>query len=110
MQQSAKASEQMRSNPARFIKREIKEFVRSSPANRLPFFNNYVMLDEPLVKFADGDDPIFNEYKSIINPVHLTPREALAKACTRKPEDLPAHLSVISWGYEPLSSMLKLEK
>ena len=59
--------------------------------------NNNLIFDEPLVKFADGDDPIFIEYKRIIAPTHLTPREALAKAYNKNSEDMPARLSVISW-------------
>jgi epoxyqueuosine reductase len=55
------------------------------------------MWDEPLVSFADGDDPLFTEYKTIIAPEHLTPREALAKAYHKSIEDLPARLSVVSW-------------
>jgi epoxyqueuosine reductase QueG len=97
MTQSARAKEPSRTNPARFIEQQIKEFVRTSPANHLSFMNGYAMWDEPLVKFADGDDPIFTEYKNIIAPDYLTPREALAKAYTKKPEDMPARLSVISW-------------
>jgi len=94
---STEANRQFQTNPAQFMEREIKEFVRTSPASRLPFLNDYVMWDEPLVKFADGDDPLFTEYKTIIGPVHLTPREALALAFDKKPEDMPARLSVISW-------------
>jgi len=84
---------------ARFVEREIKESVHTSPANRMPFVaeKDYFIFDEPLVGFADGDDPIFTEYKTIIAPTHLTPREALARAYEKKPEDLPARLSVISW-------------
>ncbi len=84
-------------NPAQFIEQEITEFVRTSPANRLPFMNDYIMWDKPLVKFADGDDPIFSEYKTIIASTHLTPREALAKAHNISLEDIPTRLSVISW-------------
>ena len=83
-------------NPAQFIEQEIRDFMRTSPANRLSFINDYVMWDKPLVKFADGDDPIFTEYKTIIAPTHFTPREALAKAYNRSPEDMPARLSEIS--------------
>jgi epoxyqueuosine reductase len=85
------------SNPSQFIKQEIKAFVRSSPANRLPFLDNYKMWDDPIVKFADADDPIFMEYKKIIAPTHLTPREALAKTYNKQPGELPERLSVISW-------------
>ena len=97
MKLSAKAKEKLETNPAQFVEQEIKEFVRTSPDNRLPFINDYAMWDEPLVSFADGDDPIFTEYKTIIAVEHLTPREALAKAYDKSPEDMPARLSVISW-------------
>jgi len=97
MRLPTKAKERLQTNPVQFIEQEIKQFVRTSPANRLSFVNDYIMWDEPLVGFADGDDPIFTEYKTIITPKHLTPREALAKTYNRSPEDMPARLSVISW-------------
>ena len=92
-----KAKEQFQTESAQFIEKEIKAFVRTSFLNRMPSIKDYIIFDEPLVKFADGDDPIFTEYKTIIAPTHLTPREALAKAFNKSPEDIPAHLSVISW-------------
>lgn len=82
---------------AQFIQEAIKAFIRNSPLNRLPTSGQDFIFDEPLVQFADGDDPIFLEYRSVIDPSHLTPREALAKACNKSPDDMPAHLSVISW-------------
>ncbi len=94
---SWQVKEQFKTNPARFIEQKIKEFTRTSPLNRLPFINDYVIWDEPLVRFADGDDPIFTEYKTIIAPTHLTPREALAQAASKSPRDMPARLSVVSW-------------
>ena len=81
---------------ARFIEDEIKVFARTSPLNRMPVSEDFIF-DEPLVQFADGDDPIFTEYKTIIDPTHLTPGEALAKTFNKSPEDIPAPLSVISW-------------
>ncbi len=97
MRLSTDAKERLQTNPAQFIEQEIKKFVSTSSLNRLPFISDYVMWDEPLVKFADGDDPIFTEYKTIIAPTHLTPHEALAKAYSKSPEDMPVRLSVISW-------------
>lgn len=94
---SPQVRERFQTEPAQFIEQEIKAFVRTSPANRLPFIKGHIIFDEPLVKFADGDDPIFTEYKTIIAPTHLTPREALAKAYNKSLEDMPARLSVISW-------------
>ncbi|MDD5082006.1 MAG: hypothetical protein PHU08_01405 [Dehalococcoidales bacterium] len=87
----------LKTAPARFIEEAVKEFVRTSPLNRLPFNPDCTIFDEPLIGFADGDDAIFTEYKNIIAPTHLTPREALAKAYGEEPADLPEHLSVISW-------------
>jgi epoxyqueuosine reductase len=91
------ARKRPQNDPAEFVEAKIKDFVLTSPANRLSFIDDYIIWDEPLVKFADGDDPIFTEYKSIIAPTHLTPREALAKAYNKSPEDMPVGLSVISW-------------
>jgi len=89
-----------------FIKEELKALAHTSPLNRLPNLDNHVIFDEPLVQFADGDDSIFAEYKTIIDPTHLTPREALAKDCNKSPEDMPACLSVISWVL-PISSKIR---
>src|SRR4030042_75837 len=97
MRLSAKAKERLQTNPAKFIEQQIKKFVHTSPDNHRSFMNNYVMWDEPLVKFADGDDSIFTEYKSIIAAPHLTPREALAKSYNKSPEGITGCLSVISW-------------
>ena len=64
MRRSTAAREKVEKDPAQFIEQEIKKFVRTSPDNRLQFLDDYVMWDEPLVHFADGDDPIFTEYKA----------------------------------------------
>jgi epoxyqueuosine reductase QueG len=82
---------------AGFVEKEIRSFVLNSPLNRLPTPENDVIFDEPLVGIADGDDPIFTEYKDIIDPAHLTPREALTQALNKNPAELPLRLSVISW-------------
>jgi epoxyqueuosine reductase len=79
------------------IIKEIRSFASDSPQNRMPTPDKDMIFGEPLVQFADGDDAIFTEYKSIIAPEHMTPREALAKAYDKNPDDLPARLSVISW-------------
>lgn len=82
---------------AAFINNEIKSFTQKDPANRMPAPDRDIIFDEPLVQFADGADPIFTEYKTIIAPTHLTPREALAQAYNKNPGDMPSRLSVISW-------------
>lgn len=97
MNTTAKMREQLQTNPARFIRQKIKTFVRTSPDGRLSFMDDYLMFDEPLVKFADGDAPIFTQFKELIAPTHLTPREALAIAYSNSSEPMPERLSVISW-------------
>jgi epoxyqueuosine reductase len=82
---------------ARIIASEIKSFVRGSPLNRMPGEENQPIFAAPLVKFADGNDSLFVQFKSIIGPNHLTPREALALAYNKQPEDDGKLISVISW-------------
>ena len=89
-------SEKLQNN-ARFIESEIKEFVRVSPLNRIPSDAKQCIFDEPLIKYADGDDSLFTQYKEIIGPVHLTPQEAIALALNKKPGDFSETLSIISW-------------
>lgn len=78
------------------IEDEIKAFVRTSPLNSMPVKGKPIIYDEPLVGFADGNDPLFTEYKTIIASSHLTPREALAMTYHKSPEEMPANLTVIS--------------
>ncbi len=64
-------------DPRLFIESAIKEYVISSPINRLATFDNVPLFDEPVVAFANGDDSIFQDYKTIIGDFHLTPREVM---------------------------------
>ena len=57
-----------RTDPCRFIENAIKDYVRTSPLNHLTAFGNAPIVDEPIVAFADGDDPIFQEYKTTHGP------------------------------------------
>ncbi len=82
-------------NPALFLESAIKEYVASSALNRLPAFGGEPIFDEPLVGFADGDDPIFAQYKVVAGDFHLTPREALEAYF--KDGERPARVSVIAW-------------
>lgn len=68
-----------KSSSAQFIEDTIKTFVRESPLNRLKEFDGGPIYDEPLVGFASGDDPLFQDYKRIIGDFHFTPREAFER-------------------------------
>ena len=63
--------------PELFIERTIKDFARSNPANCLDCFGNEPIFEKPLVGFADGDDPLFHEYKKVVHEDHYMPREVL---------------------------------
>jgi epoxyqueuosine reductase len=84
-------------DPAELIVDEIKSFVKESPLNRMVGSEKDAYFDKPLVQCAAGTDPLFNEYKTIIGPEHLTPREALALTEKKAPGDVTAKLTVISW-------------
>jgi epoxyqueuosine reductase len=68
---------QLQANPASFLQKEIKDYIANSINNRFLAFPDEPIWDEPLIGFASGDDPIFEEYKTIIGDFHATPREAL---------------------------------
>jgi epoxyqueuosine reductase len=72
-----KERQEFRTDPGSFITRAIKAYVAHSPNNRFPDYPNDPMWDEPFTGFADGDDPIFQDYKKIIGEYHVTPREAI---------------------------------
>ena len=99
----------LESNPNRLIEDVIKKFVRTSPLNRLDAFAGDPIYDKPLVGFADGDDPLFAEYKKVVHQQHFTPREILTKhlAQTLKQESASVtNVSVISFAL-PINSETK---
>jgi epoxyqueuosine reductase len=86
-------------NPAKFITKAIRDYVAYSPNNQYSIFPGEPIWDEPLVGFADGDDPLFQRYKQIIGDFHVTPREVLDKYLRTGglgERDL-SRISVISW-------------
>jgi len=76
----------------------IIHLQRTSELNRLTRLDNGCIYDELLVGVADGHDPLFAEYKTIIGEYHLTPEEVIAHKA--KEAAFPynaAALSVICW-------------
>ena len=72
------------------LQKTIIQFTAESPANRLSKIDNSLIFDQPLVGFADGYDPLFDQYKTIIGDFHLTPRQVLGL-------DNGEDLGVVSW-------------
>jgi hypothetical protein len=64
-------------DPAGFIRKAIEDYTAHSINNRFAAWPDEQIWDKPLIGFADGDDPIFQEYKTIIGDYHVTPREVL---------------------------------
>lgn len=87
-------------DPRSFLQDQIESFVRESPANRLNGIDGGPIFENPLVGFASGDDPLFQQYKSIIGPFHLTPREFIRSAGEQNPTDENTsmdELTVVCW-------------
>ncbi len=93
-------------DPAVFVERAICRYVRESPSNVLRDLGGGPIFDEPLVGFADGDDPLFAEYKTIIGAHHLTPREALD---LHRPGGPSSRVSVVSF-IMPISRQTRLRQ
>jgi epoxyqueuosine reductase len=91
-----------------FIK-TIKEKVVNHPANNMLYpFKGEKVFGEPIIGFVRGDDPIFQEYKNIIGPFHLTPKEVLAWQAKNNNVQAPKseNISVISY-IMPVESRIK---
>lgn len=61
------------------IKNEIKRYFRESKENWFEEINSYYF-EEPIIKFASSEDPLFEEYKKVIGNHHFTPKEVFELA------------------------------
>lgn len=61
------------------IKNEIKKYVLESKSNWFGEINDHYY-GEPIIQFASGYDPLFQEYKKIIGEHHFTPGEVFELA------------------------------
>ena len=94
--------ELFRADPCRFLENALREYVRTSPLNHLTTFNNTPIFNEPIVVFASGDNPAFQNLKAIIGEFHLTPCEAMEKHIEAKGwrfgvKSHVENISVLSW-------------
>ena len=79
---------------------EIKQKIATHAENRLEYpYPTEPIFDEPLVGFVKGDDPIFQELKTVIGPHHYTPREIMAWQAKKNhvPPPPAEELSVVSY-------------
>lgn len=61
------------------IKNEIKRYFKESKENWFEEIKD-TYYEEPIIKFADAEDPLFKEYKKIIGEHHFTPKEVFELA------------------------------
>lgn len=62
----------------------IKKFLTTDPSNRMEKVDNSLIFNpDALVGFVSGDDRIFEEYKTIIGSLHLTPGEVYMWFCKK---------------------------
>jgi hypothetical protein len=94
------AKKQTGTNHNQLIEKAIKEYVANSPNNLFPGLPGVKIWDDPVVGFADGDDPLIKEYKTLIGDFHVSPREVLERYIDftgwGNKEDLK-RVRVISW-------------
>jgi epoxyqueuosine reductase len=55
----------------------IVRFTAESPANRLADIDGSPIFDAPLVGFAAGDAPLFEQFRTVVGDFHLTPGRVL---------------------------------
>ena len=62
----------------------LKELFATSVLNRLPTkYGGGRIFTDPLIGVAQGDDPIFQKFKDVVTPEHLTPLE-LWQSCSQE--------------------------
>ena len=88
-------------NADRVLEQLIKNFINEGQQNRRTQLDHGNYWEEPLVGFASGIDPLFLEYKTLIGPFHLSPREVISAALKERGRPLLfteiEQISVISW-------------
>ena len=75
----------------------IEDLFASSELNRLPMaYGGGRIFAQPLVGISLGDDDIFQTYKQVVGPEHLTPAEMWGRSGFLKDEGLATRLRVVS--------------
>ncbi len=78
-----------------WIEQTVSELVLGAPENLLRDFDGQPIFGAPLVGVADGDDPLFETFRSVVGPDHLLPRVVLRH---QSPADAaPVQVRVIAW-------------
>lgn len=90
----------MDANLAQQVEKFIKDMVRDDSEGLFQKLDGTPMYEEPIVGFASGTDPLFEQYKKIIGGFHLTPVEFLEKVAADQGKTIdiqPEKCTVICW-------------
>lgn len=75
----------------------VENLFSSSKLNRLPvIFGGGRIFTQPLIGVSQGDDHIFQKFKEVVGPKHLTPAEVWVQRKLPHGEDLAARLRIVS--------------
>jgi ferredoxin len=89
--------ENLQAHPAPAIRKLIEDFVAASSANDLARSTPEKVWDPPLVGFAAGNDPLFDDYVAHIGDFYLKPEDIFRQAFPEDTTVSGADLAVISW-------------
>jgi len=78
-----------------WIEETLKELVSQAAENRLRDFDGVPIFDMPVIGVANGDNPLFKDYRGLVSPNHILPRDILTRHASKE-ADLSS-VSVISW-------------
>lgn len=106
------AEQEIKLYPEVYLTKEIARFVVEHPQNRFHLLDNSPIFEKPLVGFARGTDPIFEQLKFelVIGPFHMTPIEFLSLSAGDKGEMFcPEDVSVVSFAL-PMSRLTRISQ
>lgn len=83
-------------NPGAWIETTIKDFINTSPENKLRNSEGDRAWVDPLVGFSRGADPLYQFFKEDIGSFHWTPLEIFTQTFPSA-QVTPDQLTVISW-------------
>jgi ferredoxin len=81
---------------AAWVRECVEEFVARAPENTLGYETPERVFDRPLVGFAAGDDPLWEQFRGHIGDFYLTPVD-LHRAAFADAGASPGELTVVSW-------------
>jgi len=75
----------------------IEKIIATSEENTLHLPTGEKALDEPLVGYSNGADPLFEQYVAHVGDFYLTPLDIFKNAFPQETTVAPGDLTVISW-------------